>query len=205
MHLEAKQFTLFVKSILGDYFKNKVVLDVGSGDINGNNRFLFEDCEYHGNDVTNAPNVTIVSRTKDLQFEDSYFDTIISTECFEHDPEYKDSFIKIYKMLKLNGLFCFTCASTNRPEHGTRRTSGRDSYGTIAGIEDMIDYYKNLTEKDLNDVLKLNDLFSVWNTYYNKYTHDLYFVGIKKDENSSNNIQLKEYKYNNVTNTTSNI
>ena len=27
----------------------KKVLNVGSGDINGNNRFLFEDCEYDGN------------------------------------------------------------------------------------------------------------------------------------------------------------
>jgi len=46
MHIQSKNFTLFVKSILSNYFKNKIVLDVGSGDINGNNRELFEDCEY---------------------------------------------------------------------------------------------------------------------------------------------------------------
>ena len=85
MHLEARYFTLFVKRILNDFFIGKVVLDVGSGDINGNNRFLFENCNYEGNDVVQAPNVTIVSKTKDLQFEDNSFDTIISTECFEHD------------------------------------------------------------------------------------------------------------------------
>ena len=68
MHLEAKEFTLFVKDILGDYFINKKVLDVGSGDINGNNRYLFEECEYEGNDVCQANNVTIVSKTKDLEF-----------------------------------------------------------------------------------------------------------------------------------------
>ena len=38
MHKEAKDFMTFVKSLLGDYCKNKIVLDVGSGDINGNNR-----------------------------------------------------------------------------------------------------------------------------------------------------------------------
>ena len=65
MHIQAKKFTLFVKDILPDYFKNKRVLDVGSGDINGNNRFLFENCQYDGNDVIEAPNVTIVSKTKD--------------------------------------------------------------------------------------------------------------------------------------------
>ena len=182
MHEQARQFTLFVKRIFMDYFKNKTVLDVGSGDINGNNQFLFEKCIYHGNDVVAAPNVTIVSKTKDLPYENSYFDTIISTECFEHDPEYSASFLKIYNMLKPNGLFAFTCASTGRGEHGTRRTSGNDSYGTIGHLEDMQDYYRNITDIDLNDVLHLNDTFTTWDTYYNSETKDLYFVGIKKGD-----------------------
>ena len=159
MHIQAERFTIFVKSLFQEYFLNKKVLDVGSGDINGNNRFLFKDCQYNGNDVIQAPNVTIVSKTKDLPFESGTFDTIISTECFEHDPTYKESFLKIYDMLKEDGLFCFTCASIGRPEHGTRRTSPNDSYGTIGCLEDMSDYYKNLTENDLNDVLNLNELF----------------------------------------------
>jgi SAM-dependent methyltransferase len=194
MHIEARDFTLFVKKIFYDFFIGKRVLDVGSGDINGNNRFLFENCEYDGNDVIQANNVTIVSRTKDLPFQNNTFDTIISTECFEHDPEYKESFIKIYNILKPDGLFCFTCASTDRPEHGTRRTSPYDSYGTIGNVDDMSDYYKNLTEIDLNDVLPLNTMFSVWDTYYNNKTKDLYFVGIKKGNTNYNSLE----KYVNV-------
>lgn len=183
MHDEAKHFTMFVKKILPEFFKDKRVLDVGSGDINGNNRFLFENCSYEGNDVVAARNVTIVSKTKDLPFGSETFDTIISTECFEHDPEYKESFLKIYDMLKPDGLFCFTCASTGRPEHGTRRTSPSDSYGTVAGLCDMSDYYKNLTEIDLNEAINLNTHFSSWDTYYNSNTRDLYFLGIKKGGN----------------------
>jgi len=189
MHDQARSFTLFVKNILEKYFINKRVLDVGSGDINGNNRFLFENCEYDGNDVIAANNVTIVSKTMNLPFEDNTFDTIISTECFEHDPEYKESFNKIYKMLKPNGLFCFTCASTGRPEHGTRRTSPCDSYGTIGNVEDMVDYYKNLTVFDLNEALNLNELFIVWDSYYNDETHDLFFVGIKKGDMHFNSLE----------------
>ena len=206
MHIQARDFTVFIKQLLTEYFLNKIVLDVGAGDINGNNRFLFENCEYNGNDVIDAPNVTIVSKTKDLLFEDKYFDTIISTECFEHDPEYKESFIKIYQMLKPNGLFCFTCASTNRPEHGTRRTSPQDSYGTIGNLDDMNDYYKNLTETDLNEVLNLNALFSSWNTYYNAESCDLYFVGIKKClEIETPILVLTEYYGIGIINTTSHI
>jgi SAM-dependent methyltransferase len=203
MHQQARDFSLFVKNILLDYFINKRVLDVGSGDINGNNRFLFENCEYNGNDVIEAPNVTLVSKTKDLPFEDNTFDTIISTECFEHDPEYKESILKIYNMLKPGGLFCFTCASTDRSEHGTRRTTPYDSYGTIGNLEDMTDYYKNLTEIDLNEVLALNNLFSVWDTYYNYEGKDLYFIGIKKG--NSNLTVLEKYVNNYVVHTSSNI
>jgi len=50
----------------------------------------------------------------------------------------------------------------------------------------MSDYYKNLTEIDVNEVLELNKLFSVWDTYYNYESHDLYFVGIKKGELNKN-------------------
>jgi SAM-dependent methyltransferase len=203
MHEEARDFTIFVKKNLFDFFLNKKVLDVGSGDINGNNQFLFENCEYNGNDVIQAPNVTIVSKTKDLPFEDNTFDTIISTECFEHDPEYKESFVKIYNMLKPDSLFFFTCASTGRSEHGTRRISPSCSYGTIGNLTDMSDYYKNLTEIDLNEVLNLNKLFSVWDTYYNTSSKDLYFVGIKKG-NSKFNI-LEKYINNSIVCTTSNI
>jgi SAM-dependent methyltransferase len=191
MHIQAKDFTLFVKSILSDYFKNKKVLDVGSGDINGNNRELFDDCIYEGNDVIQAPNVTIVSKTKDLPIEDNSLDTIVSNECFEHDPEYTESFRKIYKMLKPDGMFCFTCAGFGRAEHGTRRTCPTESYGTIGNLPDMSDYYKNLTVMDLNESLPLYSLFSVWDAYYNYESKDLYFVGIKKGISSS--IMLQKY------------
>ena len=100
MHKEAVDFVNFVKKILKYYFVNKNILDVGSGDINGNNKFLFENCNYNGNDVIKAPNVTIVSKTKDLPFENNTFDTIISTECFEHDPTYKESLLKDQKANK---------------------------------------------------------------------------------------------------------
>ena len=106
MHDGPRKFSIFCKNIFPEYFVNIKVLDVGSGDINGNNRFLFENCEYNGNDVIKAPNVTIVSKTKDLKFEDNYFDVIISTECFEHDPEYKQSFLYLFSIVLIH-IFIF--------------------------------------------------------------------------------------------------
>lgn len=179
MHPEALAFTLYVRQLFASYFDSKVVLDVGSGDINGNNRELFTNCEYHGNDVIEAPNVTIVSKTMDLPFPDEHFDTIISTECFEHDPTYRESLQKIYRMLKPGGLFAFTCASIGRPEHGTRRSSADASYGTIGQLPDMQDYYMNLSIRHVKEVYNLDNDFAYWNAYYHMDAKDLYFVGIK--------------------------
>ena len=183
MHKEVIHFIKFVSEILSVFFSDKVVMDIGGGDINGNNRYAFKNTIYHCNDVCESPNVTIVSRTKDLHFQPNTFDTIISTECFEHDPEYEQSFLKIYDMLKPNGLFVFTCASTGRLEHGTSNHKPHQSFGTICGFEDMKDYYKNLDESDLNKIVSLKDIFVVYKTYYNAFSKDLYFFGIKHGDN----------------------
>ncbi len=176
----------FMRAMMPESFINKNVLDVGSGDINGNNRFLFENCQYAGNDVFAAPNVTIVSKTSQLQFPDESFDTIVSTECFEHDPEYEQSLKTIVRMLKPGGLFAFTCASTGRGEHGTRRTSPYDSYGTIGNVEGWTDYYKNITYHDVTKAINVPATFKYFRAYYNAYSCDLYFWGIKHDGSESN-------------------
>lgn len=179
MHPEAKHFMDFCRATFSEFFINKKVLDVGSGDINGNNRYLFTNCDYTGNDVSKGPNVTIVSKTHLLSIGENTFDTIVSTECFEHDPFYEMSFKKINSMLKPGGLLCFTCASTGRPEHGTRRSHSRAALSTINNIEDMQDYYKNLTIEDVAAAIDLKE-FSVYYSYYNSKSYDLYFVGVKK-------------------------
>jgi hypothetical protein len=169
MNSETKDFTLFVKKIFNDFFVKKLVLDVGIQNSNGNNRFLFNnDCEYHVNNEIYSNNVTIITKTQDLPFRDNTFDTIIYTEKFEDNLEYKLSFIKNYSMLKPNGLFCFTCASNNKKNIETIDTPSLSSY--------------NLTEIDLNDVLPLYNSFTVWDTYYNNISKDFYFVGIKKGD-----------------------
>ena len=101
-------------------------------------------------------------------------------------------------MLKPHGLLVFTCASIGRPEHGTKRTTPGDSYGTIGQLQDMSDYYKNLDINDINKVLNLNKNFICWNSYYNKSSKDLYFIGIKTDGKLNNNYKLYPYKTENV-------
>ena len=180
MHNEASSFCNYIQEIFPNMFSNVNILEVGSGDINGSVADLFDKktVKYQGNDIFESPRTTIVNKTSTLPFADNTFDVIFSTECFEHDPEYVLSLQKIIKMLKPNGLFFFTCASTGRPEHGTRKTTANDSYGTIGGIVEWSDYYKNLTIQDIENAIDLS-IFSQYAIYYNNLSSDLYFWGIK--------------------------
>jgi len=177
-HLESQQFCIGVKQKFPAYFKKKKVLDIGSGDINGNNRFLFEDCKYVGMDVVEGPNVDVVCKCHEFK-KTTLFDTIISTECFEHDMFYDKSLKKIAKILKPGGLFLFTCATTGRPEHGTRKFQEDVSLHIKVGNEEWSDYYKNLTEKDIRVVLNVNEIFSEYRFVIGYDMCDLYFYGLK--------------------------
>lgn len=206
MHIEARDFLTFVASMLPQYFKGVRVLDVGSGDINGNNKFLFDATSiYRGNDVAPGKNVDIVSKTSKLPFKNPIFDTIISSECFEHDPEYIQSFRKIISILKPGGLFVFTCASTGRAEHGTLRTSPRASLATRAKVAQWQTYYKNLTIENVQEAFDINTHFCTWQSYFHTTHGDLFFVGIKRSDSSFQIPLLSPYMKENVIETTQEI
>ena len=180
-HVQQRDFCLSVKGKFPDFFRGKFVLDVGSLDINGNNQFLFDRCAYIGVDLMPGRNVDIASLAHELKLPDSTFDVIISTECFEHDPSYQDTILNIVRMLKPGGLFVFSCATTGRPEHGTRRTTPDDAPFTQA-FGDWGDYYMNLEEKDIRGFLDVEQTFKCHAFSSQHATHDLYFWGLKSGE-----------------------
>jgi hypothetical protein len=179
-HLQQAQFCQIVKYIFPEYFTSSRILDVGSLDVNGNNRYLFTSCDYTGIDVADGPNVDHSCPGSEWKPRIKY-DTIISTECFEHDMHWNETLQNIcLNLLKSGGLFLFTCATTGRSEHGTRRTTPQDSPLTSAFDGDWSDYYMNLTESDIREAIDLEAIFKMHHFYVNKESCDLYFWGIKK-------------------------
>lgn len=177
-HIQQQEFFKRLKGKFEDRFRNCSVLDIGSLDINGNNRFLFEDYAYIGVDVGEGPNVDVVSKGHEYKSE-SQFDVVISSECFEHDMYYPDTIKNCINLTKSGGLFTFTCASTGRAEHGTRRSSPQDA-PLLPDYDEWGDYYKNLTEADIREVVDMDEFFSDYEFFYNASSYDLYFWGIKK-------------------------
>lgn len=178
-HIEQKNFCNIVKIQHPNFFKDKSVLDVGSLDINGNNRYLFDNCTICGIDVGAGSNVDVVSTAHEFNAPDQSYDVIISTECFEHDMHYAKSLNNIVRMLKNGGLFLFTCATTGRPEHGTKRTTPGNA-PLLPDQDDWSNYYKNITEDDVKVAVDIDMIFAKYSFEVNRASHDLYFWGIKK-------------------------
>lgn len=177
-HLAQQVFFKKLKDKFQEKFTDCSVLDIGSLDINGNNRYLFENYTYIGVDVGPGRNVDVVSKGHEYK-SDIKYDIVISSECFEHDMFYSETIKNCVELTKNGGLFTFTCASTGRPEHGTRRSKPQDAPLLNENLE-WGDYYKNLTEEDIRKVLDVDNIFSEYYFEYNPTAFDLYFWGIKK-------------------------
>ena len=176
-HTQQKNFCNKIKSNYPHFFKEKIVVDIGCLDVNGNNNLLFDNCLYLGVDIGPGNNVDFISKGHEFNLPSNSVDTVISTECFEHDKYYSLTMQNIYRMLKPGGLFIFTCATTGRPEHGTKKTT---SYAApLLPDNGWSDYYRNLDESDIREVFNINQQFSKFKFEINNESKDLYFWGFK--------------------------
>lgn len=165
----------FIESVLDKYpnYKSNVnIIDVGSCDINGNNRkFFVEPYQYTGLDVAIGKNVDIVAYVHEYETEEKY-DVVISGEMLEHDKYYKQSIPKMVDLTKSGGIMIMTCASTGREEHGTTQAHSWASPHTN-------DWYHNISTEEFREIIDLT-VFSKYDLQYNQETKDLYFYAIKK-------------------------
>lgn len=170
MHTEVIKYIWSVYDKHPKMFVDKNVLDVGSRDINGNNRIFFEDGYYTGLDLGKGKNVDVVCPIH--KYISTQYDTIICTEMLEHDEHYKESLKRMYELLRPGGLLIITAAGSARPEHGTRRTTPHAS-------PDTPDYYKNITIEMLRKEFRPG-MFEESETKNSHDMRDIYFYGIKK-------------------------
>lgn len=168
-HPAQMAFVASLKAQFPDYFIRKEVLEVGSLNINGSIREFFEQCTYVGVDLGKGKDVDVVARGEDLAYPDESFDVVASCECFEHNPEWVATLKNMIRMC--SDLVFFSCATTGRAEHGTRRSNPHDA--PFCG-----DYYRNLTEEDVRQEINLS-VFKEYQFLTNDTAKDLYFWGLK--------------------------
>ncbi len=139
-HPEQRDFCQRIRARWPHLFEDKSVLDCGSLDVNGNNRFLFTGGSYLGLDLAPGPNVDIVGLIH--EYQGGPFDVVISTEALEHDRHLERSLARMAELVAPSGILLITCATTGRVEHGTTDHEAYASPGTN-------DFYRNVLPTDL--------------------------------------------------------
>lgn len=102
------------------YIKNlqdKVVLDVGSMNINGSLKPIFQNAkQYIGLDQADGKNVDIVGSSHKIPLSDNLADIVVCSSCFEHDTMFWVSFLEICRVIRPSGYF-YINAPSNGPYH----------------------------------------------------------------------------------------
>lgn len=98
--------------------QDKIILDIGSSNINGTLKPIFTHCKkYIGLDQYEGDNVDMVCSSHNISLlEDNSIDIIVSSSCFEHDPMFWLTFKEMCRLVKLNG-FIYINAPSNGPYH----------------------------------------------------------------------------------------
>lgn len=196
MHKEQINYLNRTKDKFPNAFKNRKVLDIGSFNVNGNEKPWFDDCDFIGLDLLPGPGVDVACPANEYDASDETFDTIISCECWEHNPFYKESIMNAIRMLKPGGYFIWTCATTGRPVHGTKTQDKIDRQNKVTSQGNSVDnwktmpnverddwdneYYKNVTEEDIREFCDVDLIFNFYNFEIESNHCDLYFWGVKK-------------------------
>jgi SAM-dependent methyltransferase len=190
-HAQQLQFIKSVTKSLTDDYSQKKIIEIGSYDVNGSVRDFFKNSSYIGVDLIAGVGVDVVCEGDKVDHPDNIYDVAISCECFEHNPNWLETFENMHRMTKEGGAVVFTCATTGRKEHGTTRTAPKASPGTQAL---NWDYYLNLTQEDFERKIDLNAMFSSFFFLTNEKSHDLYFFGYKTNSIPKFMIPTQELK-----------
>lgn len=142
MHTAVMTYFSSLKKNHPDLFVERKVLEVGSRNINGSIRDLFSECEYIGIDQEGGNGVDVVSLIHEYEDKpNGYFDIIVSTSSFEHDPYWNESVKRCIELVREGGTIAFHWAGPGTKEHFSP-TPG-DKY-----------YYENRSVYEIRDIME---------------------------------------------------
>ena len=177
-HIEQLAFFKTCFAEFPEIFNNQEasVLDIGSLDINGGPHLLLAST-YIGTDIGKGPNVDLVCPSQELSFATSQFDAAISSECWEHNPFWKESLGQMCRITKPGGIVIWSAAGMGRAVHGT--STSKDLGVSAPFVATSTDYYKNLDVRTVRGAINHSGWFSEYILLENFKSNDIYFFGIR--------------------------
>ena len=121
------------------------ILDIGGRNVNGTPREMFPNARYTVLDIRAGGNVDIVADAASWHPDGRNWDLVLSTECFEHTPDYPEICKTAYKACKQGGRIVVTCAGPGRVPH---------SAFVEAGVQPG-EYYANVEPAELSNALRI--------------------------------------------------
>jgi cephalosporin hydroxylase len=173
-----------------DNIKNKKILDIGSYDVNGTMKPIFNEGVYIGLDMEKGPNVDVVSDAHNIPFQNEYFDVVLSSSCFEHDDMFWETFLEMCRVVNPGG-YLYIQAPSNGPYHGWPGDNWRFYIDSWKALErwgrknnydiELIDHYIDETTPP-----SPNEGDRIWNdsvAIYRKKQNKVFDVSLKSIEN----------------------
>ena len=137
VHQQARDFIASSRSRLS-------VLEIGSRNVNGSLRDLFEGWNFTGIDSCPGDGVDIVADGGTWDGDGRQFDIVLCAEVLEHAQNWREIVDNAYRLLKFGGMFIGTAASTGRPAH---KCSGEP----MPNPPD--EHYENINQEELKAAL----------------------------------------------------
>ena len=143
------------------------VLDIGSYDMGGTYKKIFENSRYHytGLDMVQGPNVDLVPA--DIyhwkEIEDETFHLVISGQVFEHIEYPWLTMQEIARVLKPSG-FCVLIAPNSGMEHGAPKDCYRYYADGLSALAKWVDFkVHHVSVGGVPETEKIIDWMSEWN------------------------------------------
>ena len=172
-----------------DKINNKKILDIGSYDVNGTMKPIFDEGNYIGLDMEKGPNVDVVSDAHNIPFQNEYFDVVLSSSCFEHDDMFWETFLEMCRVVN-HGGYLYIQAPSNGPYHGWPGDNWRFYIDSWKALEkwgrknnydiELIDHYIDETTPP-----SPNEGDRIWNdsvAIYRKRQNKVFDVSLKSIE-----------------------
>jgi SAM-dependent methyltransferase len=187
MHFFTRAVSEFRELFESDYG----VIDFGSFDNGGGGpHTLFSNPHYVGIDLELGNNVTFDVPSQFVDLPSRSFAVAMSSECFEHNPFWRETFMQMCRLTRDDGLVLWSCAGIGRREHGTTRSDGGLSAPFV--VNQGLEYYKNVSAGEAKNVLALNYWFTKWSFFENYVSRDTYFIGLRKGASPSDCAKFDE-------------
>lgn len=187
-HSQQLEALSIIKSSL-EMNKCNQVLEIGSYDVNGSVRSIFDSVNYTGVDLVAGPGVDVVQSGHLVDLKKNRFNLVISSECFEHNPYWNETLFNMISHIEDGGYIIVTCAIEGRLEHGTARTNLSHSPGTNSV---GWNYYKNINPVELRTFFKNNKNINDFFMFTQSLTYDAYVVASVGDSYKINKSQLRK-------------